>query len=108
MSISLRTWRNPLLLNNAIRYTLDMMETFTLKIVSPSKPLFEGDAEMIVLPGEKGELGILRGHAPLLSTLKKGTLRVKIGKEEKIFDIESGFVEVNEKGVTVLVSVGHI
>ena len=76
---------------------------FKLEILSPAKPLFKGDAEIVILPGERGELGILKNHAPLLTSLKKGTIRVKNKKEETSFDIESGFVEVDEKGVTVLV-----
>ena len=58
---------------------------------------------MVVLPAEAGTLGIMKGHVPLLASLKKGRIRVKQGREEKAFEIESGFVEVNEKGVTVLV-----
>ena len=76
---------------------------FKIEILSPSKPLFKGEVEMAVLPGEHGELGILKGHAPLLTTLKKGRIRLKFGREEKTFDIESGFVEINKKETTVLV-----
>lgn len=74
-----------------------------LEILSPGKPLFKGEADNIILPAEEGELGILEGHAPFLSRLKKGTIRITAGREEKAFAIETGFVEVNEGGVTILV-----
>lgn len=76
---------------------------FKLEILSPAKPLFQGEVDMAILPGERGELGILKNHAPLLTSLKKGKIRVKQEKEEVSFEIESGFLEVDEKGVTVLV-----
>lgn len=79
------------------------MQTFKVEILSPSKPIFSDKVNMVVLPGQGGQLGILKGHVPFLTTLKKGKIRVKIGEEERTFDIESGFVEVNEEGVTVLV-----
>ena len=80
------------------------MPGLKLEIVSPSKKIFQGEADKVVLPGAEGTLGILKGHAPLLASLVKGAVRVKTGRQEKTFDIEGGFVEANEKGVTVLVN----
>lgn len=65
-----------------------------LKIVSPSKIVFEGEAEAITVPGELGELGILAGHTPLLSTLKKGEVRLRANGHEEKYPISGGFVEV--------------
>ena len=79
------------------------MDTFKLEITAPSKPIFRGEVNAVILPGESGTLGILKGHAPLLAALKNGKIRVKIAGGEKAFDIESGFVEANEEGVIVLV-----
>jgi len=79
------------------------MDTFKVEILSPGKLIFQGEAEKIVLPGEKGQLGILKDHAPFLTSLTKGTIRVKLAKKEERFEIESGFAEVNERGLTVLV-----
>jgi F-type H+-transporting ATPase subunit epsilon len=78
------------------------METFAIEILSPAKPIFKGEAERVILPGEKGEFGILKGHAPFLATLAKGMIRVRAPEGEKAFEIETGFVEVNDSGVTVL------
>lgn len=79
------------------------METFLLEVLSPAKPIFKGEAERLILPGEKGELAILKGHAPILAMLAKGSVRVRAPGGERVFEIEGGFAEVNEAGVTVLV-----
>ena len=81
-----------------------MMPTFKLAIVSPAKKIFGGEIDKVTLPGEEGRIGILCGHAPFLAALAKGTINVTSAREEKTFNIESGFVEANEKGVTVLVN----
>jgi len=75
---------------------------FKIEILSPSKSIFKGEADIVILPGQNGEFGIMTGHAPLLSNLKKGRIRVKTQGGEKTFQIEGGFVEVDEKGVIVL------
>ena len=57
---------------------------------------------MVILPGEMGEMGILPNHAPLLSTLKYGILRVRVKGEEKDFTVAGGVIEVQPDLVTVL------
>ena len=53
------------------------------EIVSQDRMVFEGDADMVLVPGSQGEMGILPNHAPLLSTLKFGVLRVRIKDRKK-------------------------
>jgi F-type H+-transporting ATPase subunit epsilon len=72
------------------------------EIVSQDRMVFKGDADMVILPGSMGEMGILPGHAPLLSTLKLGVIRVKKGAEEEVFTVTGGFVEVQPDIVTVM------
>lgn len=72
------------------------------EIVSQDRLVFEGDVDMIVAPGEAGEMGILPNHAPLLSTLKFGILRVRHKEGEEIFTIAGGIIEVQPDIVTVL------
>ena len=72
------------------------------EIVSQDRMVFEGDVDIIVVPGESGEMGILPNHAPLLSTLKYGILRVRTGGEEKVFTVAGGIIEVQPDMVTVL------
>ena len=73
-----------------------------VEIITPETTLFEGEAEEVQLPGSDGSLGILNNHAPLITTLKKGKLRVKNAGKEESFDVNGGTVEVNTNKVTIL------
>jgi F-type H+-transporting ATPase subunit epsilon len=72
------------------------------EIVSQDRLVYEGDADMVVLPGEAGEMGILPNHAPLLSTLQFGILTVKSQGQEEVFTIAGGIVEIQPEIITVL------
>lgn len=74
-----------------------------VEILTPEKMLYSGDATYVFLPGSDGSLGILNRHAPLISSLKKGTLRLKdsAGKEHK-FEVKGGTAEVFKNKVTIL------
>ena len=73
-----------------------------VEIVSQDRPVFEGDVDIVVAPGEDGEMGILPHHAPLLTTLKPGVLKVRTGGREEVFAIAGGVMEVQPTLVTVL------
>ena len=64
--------------------------------------MYEGDVDIIVAPGEAGEMGILPNHSPLLSTLKYGVLTVRHKGGEEVFTIAGGLIEVQPDIVTVL------
>ncbi len=81
------------------------MATFRLEIVTPEARTFSDDVEMVVLPGEEGEMGILPMHAPLLSMLKPGELRLKKDGQETAIAIGEGFVEVGPDRVSVITEV---
>ncbi len=72
------------------------------EIVSQDRQVYTGDADMIIVPGIQGEMGILPNHAPLLSTLKLGILRVRFQGEEQVFTIAGGVIEVQPDLVTIL------
>ena len=74
-----------------------------VEIITPESTLFEGEGAYVYLPGSDGGLGVLNNHAPLISSLKKGVLRVKdhAGKEHK-FDVNGGTVEVFKNKVIIL------
>ena len=72
------------------------------EIVSQDRQVFTGDADMIIVPGTQGEMGILPNHAPLLSTLKIGILRVRFQGQEQVFTIAGGVIEVQPDLVTVM------
>jgi len=77
------------------------------EIATQDKLLFEGQVDMVVAPGSEGEMGILPDHAPLLTTLGYGILRVRQGGLEQAFTIAGGFMEVQPEVVTVLADVGE-
>lgn len=77
------------------------------EIVTQDRLLFEGDVDIVVAPGTEGEMGILPNHAPLLSTLKYGPLRVRSHGREEVFAIAGGIMEVQPNLVTVLADVGE-
>ena len=72
------------------------------EIVSQDRQVFAGEADMVIVPGVQGEMGILPNHAPLLSNLKFGILRVRYQGQEQIFTIAGGVIEVQPDLVTVM------
>ncbi len=73
-----------------------------LQILTPEKTVFDGEAESIGVPGEAGAFEILKGHAPILSTMVPGKMRVVSGKQELNFHVSHGFVEFShDKGVVL-------
>jgi F-type H+-transporting ATPase subunit epsilon len=71
-------------------------------VISPERTIFDGEAESVVAPAWDGELGILRGHAPLMALLGEGDLRVRSGGRTEHFHVEGGFLQVVDNVVTVL------
>lgn len=76
----------------------------TLKVITPDKTVWNDKVEEIVLPSTTGQLGILSGHAPLLSALDIGVMRIRPGKEWKAIALMGGFAEVENNEVKVLVN----
>ena len=72
------------------------------EIVSQDRTVFEDDVDIVVLPGMDGEMGILPHHAPLLTTLKYGLIKVRIKDQEQIFTVAGGVAEIQPEIVTVL------
>jgi F-type H+-transporting ATPase subunit epsilon len=72
------------------------------EIVSQDRSVFSGEADMVIVPGVQGEMGILPNHAPLLSTLKFGILRVRYKGQEQIFTVAGGVIEVQPDLITVM------
>lgn len=80
------------------------MSTIHVDVVSAEESVFDGDVEFVALPGEQGELGIYPRHAPLITRIKPGTVRMKIAgqEDEEIVFVNGGILEVQPYGVTVL------
>jgi F-type H+-transporting ATPase subunit epsilon len=80
------------------------MATLQVNIVSAEQAIFSGEAEMVIAPGETGELGILPGHTPLMTRIRPGTVKVKlVGQDkEEIVYVSGGILEVQPKTLTIL------
>jgi len=78
------------------------MSSMRLDIVTAERVVYAEDVDVVVAPGVEGQLGILPHHAPLMTTLKAGELRIKKGGEEVSMAISGGFLEVRPDGVVVL------
>jgi F-type H+-transporting ATPase subunit epsilon len=81
-----------------------MASTIKIDVVSAEEAIYSGDAEFVVLPGVMGELGIYPRHAPLITQIKAGTVRIKVpGKdEEEMVYVQGGILEVQPDHINVL------
>jgi F-type H+-transporting ATPase subunit epsilon len=77
--------------------------TFDLSVVTPEGAAFEGEAEMVIVPGAAGEIGVLARHAPLVAMLKAGEIRVKAGNEWQSFAAGAGYFKVQQDRAIALV-----
>jgi F-type H+-transporting ATPase subunit epsilon len=73
-----------------------------IEILSPDRMIFQGEADAVQLPGLDGSLGVLKNHAPLISALTKGQVKVTTGGQDSFYDINGGVVEVFKNRVIVL------
>jgi F-type H+-transporting ATPase subunit epsilon len=74
-----------------------------ISFISQEKTLFEGEAKMVVMDGQEGQLGIVKGHSPLLAILKPGPVRMIQESGEEVFFTNGGFAEVQPESITILV-----
>ena len=74
------------------------------ELVTPEKLVRSEDVYMVQVPGSEGEFGVLEGHAPFMSTMRNGAVSIYKSEngEAETIEIEGGFAEVNEKGLTIL------
>jgi F-type H+-transporting ATPase subunit epsilon len=79
--------------------------TFDVSLVTPDGPVFEGEAEMLIVPGADGEIGVLARHAPLVAMLKAGSTRVHIRRDADVREFASGpgFFKVEQDRALALV-----
>ena len=73
-----------------------------VNIVSAEGEIFSGEADMVFAPAKAGEVGIAPRHAPLITTLKPGSVRVQTGEGEKLFYVTGGILEIQPHLITVL------
>ena len=75
-----------------------------ISIIAPDRTVWDSDAEEVILPSSTGQLGILRGHAPLLTALDIGVMRVRTDKDWTPIVLMGGFAEVENDELTILVN----
>ncbi len=73
-----------------------------VEIITPDKALFKGDATSVTVPGVDGSMGFLENHAPLITVLKPGDVRVRTSSGEETFPVKGGVVEVINNTVMIL------
>ena len=81
------------------------MATFDVSLVTPDGPVFEGEVEMLIVPGADGEIGVLARHAPLIAMLNAGSTRVHIKRETEVLEFATGpgFFKVEQDRALALV-----
>jgi F-type H+-transporting ATPase subunit epsilon len=79
-----------------------MAQTFTFELVSPEKVLLAGEAEQVLLPGAEGDMTILPGHSPLISTLRPGVIDVVLNGSKSRLYVRQAFAQVEPDRLTVL------
>lgn len=73
-----------------------------VEIITPDKELFKGEASYVGVPGVDGSMGFLNNHAPLITVLRAGDVKVKTDTGEQLFPVKGGVVEVSNNTVIVL------
>jgi F-type H+-transporting ATPase subunit epsilon len=76
--------------------------TIRCEIVSQDRTVFQGDVDIVILPGVAGEMGILPHHAPVLTILKYGVIKIRTQGKEELFSVAGGMAEVQPEVVTIL------
>jgi F-type H+-transporting ATPase subunit epsilon len=80
-----------------------MAEKIKLEVVTPKGPVLNEEVDIVTSPGSDGEFGVLANHAPLLSTIKVGTITYKQDSKEEQLMVSGGFCEVSNNKITFLV-----
>ena len=74
-----------------------------LEIVAPSGKIFKGEVNSVTLPGSDGEMGVLDGHSPLVTTLKAGVIDIKKDSGEELVAVNWGYADISNKSVSIVV-----
>lgn len=82
--------------------------TLTVRVLAPDSTVWDAEADEAILPATSGQLGILSGHAPLLTAIGTGVMRVRSGSQWTAIALMGGFAEIEENDLTVLVKRGML
>ncbi len=79
-----------------------MAEKLHFSLVSPERELFSGPVDQVDAPGSDGDFGVLANHAPFMTALKEGQVRVHDGGKVTVYEVRGGFADVTPGGLTIL------
>jgi len=79
-----------------------MAEKLHFSLVSPERELFSGSVDQVDAPGSEGDFGVLANHAPFMTALKEGQVRVYNDGKVIVYDVRGGFADVTPEGLTIL------
>lgn len=79
-----------------------MAGKLTFHLVSPERELYAGEVDEVIIPGTEGEIGVLANHAPLMTSLLPGMLKIREAGKETLIFIKGGFADITPAGLTVL------
>ncbi|PHS27276.1 MAG: F0F1 ATP synthase subunit epsilon [Robiginitomaculum sp.] len=79
-----------------------MAAKLKFSLVSPEKELFSGEVDGVDVPGEEGDFGVLPNHAPVMTTIRMGTIAIKDGQETRRMFLRGGFADVTPEGLIIL------
>ena len=79
-----------------------MADKLHFSLVSPERELFSGLVDQVDAPGSEGDFGVLANHAPFMTTLKEGQVRVHHDGQVTVYDVRGGFADVTPDGLTIL------
>ena len=79
-----------------------MADKLNFDLVAPEARVFQGEVDMVVVPGSEGDFGVLAGHAPFMSTIRSGAIAIHEGSDVRRTFIHGGFAEVTPEGLTIL------
>ena len=79
-----------------------MADKLHFSLVSPERELFAGEVDQVDAPGSEGDFGVLAGHAPFMTALKEGQVRVHSDGRITVFEVRGGFADVTPEGLTIL------
>jgi len=79
-----------------------MSDQFNYKLVTPEKIYLEGDAQMVVLPGAEGDLGVLPNHSNIITSLRPGIIKVTNSDQTKSLFVEEGFIKFSNNELLVI------
>jgi F-type H+-transporting ATPase subunit epsilon len=78
------------------------MAKLHFSLVSPERELFTGEVDQVDAPGSEGDFGVLAGHAPFMTTLKEGLVKVYNDGVTTAYDVKGGFADVTPEGLSIL------